>query len=251
MTIFSMSKIASLVTSDIEDFKVRLEKGEPVDRILISPFEHASLGPTSYDLHLGEQYISLLGKPCVKQIGERPLRIEPRESFTIVSREYIGLPYDKAGIIFAKVSWLERGLSQISSYIHPGFHGRLSETLTNTTDHPLEIDPGSAFCQIVFFEVPEAKPNERYRGRRLGQTVDSIMESLTAPHANPRSAEAMIPSERRLRVMPPERKTISGFLRFLLGERHIECSEADLKRIAQSARWEILGREAEEKCEPR
>jgi deoxycytidine triphosphate deaminase len=239
MAILSKSQIASLVTKDIEDFKARLERCEAADRILISPFQDSSLGPTSYDLHIGEQYISLIGEPHVKQIGERSLRIEPRESFTIVSQEYVGLPYNIAGMIFAKVSWLERGLSQISSYIHPGFHGHLAETLTNTTDHPLEIAPGSAFCQIVFCEVPQGTFDERYISGRIGQTVDKIMERLMAPHSNPRRG---VP----LKVIPPERKTVGGFVRYLLGERFIEGGEADIQRLSESPRWKIVSRQGGE-----
>lgn len=175
MTILSRSKIAPLVTEDIEGFKVPLERGELASRILISPFDQRHLGPTSYDLHIGEQYVSLTGKPTLKDVAAgRTLRIEPGESVTLVSREYIGLPQNIAGMVFSKVSWLERGLSQISTYIHPGFYGHLMETLMNVSSKVVELDYGSAFCQLIFLEVADAKADERYTGERRGQTVDDL-----------------------------------------------------------------------------
>lgn len=175
MAILSRSKIASFITEDIEGLKSKLEKGELADRILISPFDKRYLGPTSYDLHIGERYVSLTGKPTLKDVVPgRTLRIEPGESVTLVSREYIGLPQNIAGMVFSKVSWLERGLSQISTYIHPGFYGHLMETLMNVSSKTVELDYGSAFCQLIFLEVSDAKADERYVGERRGQTAEDL-----------------------------------------------------------------------------
>jgi len=211
MAILSKSRIASQVTQNSEDFEACLEKGER--SILISPFDMDSLGPASYDLHLGPQYISLMGKPQIREVRESVI-IGPRESFTVVSDEYIGLPYDVAGIVFSRVSWLEQGLSQISSYVHPGFKGHLAETLTNTIDTALQVNARTAFCQIAFFEVPGGTAGERYEGERSGQTVASIMKRLTETHQNPQRVCASAITE--------ERKTLRGFVRYLFGERRIE-----------------------------
>lgn len=190
MSILSKSKILSLVTDDIESFRTKLERGEVPNNILISPFEAKSLGPTSYDLHIGEQYVSLTAtaKPGLHDIGQgRKLVIEPREAVTLVSKEYIGLPQNIAGMVFSKVSWLERGLSQISSYVHPGFYGPLRETLVNQSNKTVELDHGSAFCQIIFLEVPEAKADERYMGSRRNQKPEEIEKIPWGP--NPRVLE--------------------------------------------------------------
>ena len=191
MSILSRSKILSLITEDIEWFKGRIERGEMVDKILISPFEARSLGPTSYDLHIGDRYISLTGSTGLKDIRRgRKLVIEPGESVTLVSREYLGLPPNISGIVFSKVSLLERGLSQISTYIHPGFYGPLRETLTNLSNKQLELDHGSAFCQVVFFEVPEGKADERYMGNRRDQKEAELEQIHWGP--NPRTVERAI-----------------------------------------------------------
>ena len=175
MGILSKSRILSLVTEDIESFRTKLERGEIPSNILISPFEARSLGPTTYDLHIGERYVSLTAKPGLGDIGPgRKLVIEPGEAVTLVSKEYIGLPQNTAGMVFSKVSWLERGLSQISSYVHPGFYGPLRETLVNQSNKTVELDHGSAFCQIVFLDVPEAKADERYMGNRRNQKPEEL-----------------------------------------------------------------------------
>lgn len=202
MTILSKSQVSAAITENFKEFEPALQQGPP--KILIRPFSPSCLGPSSYDLHLGDRYISFLGEPRIKDVGNQPIRIEPRETFTVVSEEYVGLPRNVAGMVFAKVSWLERGLSQISSYVHPGFQGHLAETLTNMTDRPLKVDPGAAFCQIVFLEVPAGVGSEVYVGERVGQTVDLIMERLAAPHPNPRFATN-------------GRKTARGFVKYLLG----------------------------------
>lgn len=191
MAILSRSRILSLVTEDIEWFKDQIERGEMVNKILISPFEHRSLGPTSYDLHIGDRYVSLTGSPGLRDIGRgRKLVIEPGESITLVSREYIGLPPNIPGMVFSKVGWLERGLSQFSTYIHPGFYGHIRETLTNLSNKVVEIDYRSAFCQVVFFEVLEGKPDERYRGNRLDQKEAELERIHWGP--NPRIVERAI-----------------------------------------------------------
>ena len=192
MSILSRSKILSLVTEDIESFTTKLERGEVPSNILISPFEARSLGPTSYDLHIGERYVSLTAsltaEPGLRDIGPgRKLVIEAGEAVTLVSKEYIGLPQNIAGMVFSKVSWLEQGLSQISTYVHPGFYGPLRETLVNQSNVTRELDHGSAFCQIVFLEVPEAKADERYMGSRRNQKPEELEKIPWGP--NPRVLE--------------------------------------------------------------
>jgi len=192
MGILSKSRILSLVTQDIESFRTKLERGEVPSNILISPFEARSLGPTSYDLHIGERYVSLTAsltaEPGLRDIGPgRKLVIEAGEAVTLVSKEYIGLPQNIAGMVFSKVSWLEQGLSQISTYVHPGFYGPLRETLVNQSNVTRELDHGSAFCQIVFLEVPEAKADERYVGPRRNQKAEELQKILWGP--NPRVLE--------------------------------------------------------------
>jgi deoxycytidine triphosphate deaminase len=188
VSILSRSKILSLVTEDIESFRTKLERGEVPGNILISPFEARSLGPTSYDLHIGERYVSLTAKPGLRDVGQgRKLVVEPGEAVTLVSKEYIGLPQNIAGMVFSKVSWLERGLSQISTYVHPGFYGPLRETLVNQSNKTVELDHGSAFCQIVFLDVPEAKADERYMGNRRNQKPEELEKIRWGP--NPRVLE--------------------------------------------------------------
>jgi len=194
VSILSRSKILSLVNEDIESFRTKLERGEVPSNILISPFEARSLGPTSYDLHIGEQYVSLTAKPGLRDIGQgRKLVVEPGEAVTLVSKEYIGLPQNIAGMVFSKVSWLERGLSQISTYVHPGFYGPLRETLVNQSNRTVELDHGSAFCQIVFLDVPEAKADERYIGSRRNQKPEELEKIRWGP--NPRVLERGVSRE--------------------------------------------------------
>jgi len=189
MSILSRSKILSLVIQDKESFIATLERGEVPSNILISPFEAKSLGPTSYDLHIGERYISLTAataEPGLRDIGRgRKLVIEPGEAVTLVSKEYIGLPQNIAGMVFSRVSLLEIGLSQITSYVHPGFYGPLRETLVNQSNITRELDYGSAFCQIVFLEVAEARPDERYVGSRRDKKAEELEKILWG--ANPRA----------------------------------------------------------------
>ena len=96
-------------------------------------------------------------------------------------------------MVFSKVSWLERGLSQISTYVHPGFYGPLRETLVNQSNKTVELDHGSAFCQIVFLDVPEAKADERYMGNRRNQKPEELEKIRWGP--NPRVLERYVSRE--------------------------------------------------------
>jgi len=219
MDILLKSKIIPIVTENIEEFKAQLAGGEAVNKILISPFQEANFEGASYDLHMGKQFISLIGEPRISQISEQLLRIKEGESLILESQEYIGLPYNIAGMTFGRVSWSEQGLLLNSAYVHPGFHGHLIGIVTNIADCPIEIDPGTAFCHIVFVGVAGGKFEERYTGDRRGQTIEMIMNKLTEPP-----------------VIPKERKTFPGFLRYLFGEHRIKSTEAEAKRFTNSGR---------------
>ena len=179
MSVLSKSKVRALITKDKATFKAALDKGEPIEEILIDPFDEERLGPTSYDLKLGNYYVILGGRLKPREVKERkPLKILPRQAVTVVCRECIGLPYNVAGVIFSKVTWLESGLSQISSYVHPGFGGQPYVTLVNQGERSVCLKFGEEFCQIVFFEVKDAKPDERYMGKRCWQTDKDLQRVI-------------------------------------------------------------------------
>jgi deoxycytidine triphosphate deaminase len=169
-SVLSADIIRSMVTEDIEWFKEQISKEEKIlDKILISPFIPEGLEPASYDIHLGKVCFShATGK--VREIGPGDtLVIKPGETVSIESLEYIGLPQDIMALINSRTDFVIRGLSQISTHVDPGFHGRLFQTIANLSNRDIKLKFGDPIAHLTFFKVSGAKPNIRYKGRRLGQ----------------------------------------------------------------------------------
>ncbi len=167
----SESTIRSMVTEDINWFVEQIEKEERIpDKILISPFIPEGLEPASYDIHLGEKYLShMTGKIENLREGDK-LIIKPGETVNIESLEYIGLPQDITALITSRTDLVMKGLSQMSTHIDPGFHGKLFQTLVNLSNRDIMLNYGDPIAHVTFFKVSGAKPQLRYKRRpRLGQ----------------------------------------------------------------------------------
>lgn len=185
----SESTIRSMITEDIEWFIEQVEKEEKIPhKILITPFLTEHLQPASYDIHLDEEYIShMTGKLGKLGNGKNKLTIKPGETVTITSLEYIGLPQDITALVTSRTHLVIRGLSQMSTHIDPGFHGKLFQTLTNLSARDINLKYEEPIAHLTFFKVDGATPQKRYKGPRLGQKtldpkeVQEILEIVERP----------------------------------------------------------------------
>jgi deoxycytidine triphosphate deaminase len=159
-----------MVTEDINWFIKQISKEEEIpDKILISPFSAECLQPASYDIRLGEEYISHMTGKKGKIDSKNKLIIKPGETVTVVSFEYIGLPQNITALVTSRMHLVMQGLTQMSTHIDPGFYGKLFQTMTNLSVRNIELRYMEPIAHLTFFRVGKAMPQQRYKGIRLGQ----------------------------------------------------------------------------------
>jgi len=146
--------------------------------LVIEPFEpETSLGPDSYDLHLGGEYISfesvwklesvdlaaqagrnfLTGEIglCVNHVDNLPvLVLRPGQVVIAHLHEYVKIPDDLVGYIDGKSKWARLGLQIASAgLVHVSWEGYPVLELVNLGNLPLKLTEGLAICQIFFYTL--------------------------------------------------------------------------------------------------
>lgn len=149
---------------------------------LITPFDAKRVQPASYDLTLGNEFITFeqrtlpiaidlsdppksVGTKRVLQEGEF-LRLDPLKFILGVTRETICLPSHIAAKLDGKSSLARFGLliHVTGGFVDPGFRGPLTLEIFNVFPVPILLRPGIPFCQIGFQEL-SASARKPYTGR--------------------------------------------------------------------------------------
>jgi len=100
--------------------------------------------------------------------------ILPHEMIAIKTEEEIGMPKNKmySGIIVSKVSFVEKGLSHISTSLDPDWYGELVVTLFNHSFRTIKLKRGEPFCTMILLK------NEEQSVRSSGKTPGGHIEKL-------------------------------------------------------------------------
>lgn len=164
-----------IVAVDPEGAKDWWKKGD-WDRIkgslIISPFNEDHLGTCSYDLSVGEEYLSLRHHDEPQKLAEgQALTIEPNETVLILSREYVALPRDVAGLVVPRARYISQGLALQATRIDASWYGKLIVALTNYSREKRKIHYGRAFCTMILFRLDGeiSKPLDSVRVPTLGR----------------------------------------------------------------------------------
>ena len=147
-------------------------------KIKIEPFKEKSLGPASYDLHLGNKFRIFKGAKEVFKVDEKaefekvtklvettePFLVMPGQVVHAATLEKIKLPEDICGWLQGRSRFGRLGLMVhiTASFIHPGTEGHQVLEMNNAGPMPLSLEPNLKICQIVFEEV---KGKGKYKGR--------------------------------------------------------------------------------------
>ncbi len=189
-----------MILSDV-DIRKEIESG----RIVIDPFDPASIQPSSVDLHVDDRfrvfansrypYIDvkkeLPGLTEVVEVAEPdPFILHPGEFVLGSTLERVAIPDDMVARLEGKSSLGRLGLliHSTAGYVDPGWDGYLTLELSNVANLPITIYPGMKIGQISFFRLttPAERPygstetRSKYQGQR-GPTASRFFEEFGEP----------------------------------------------------------------------
>lgn len=143
------------------------------------------LSPTntnaSYDLRVGCEYRDHrdVGKRDIPQDGI--VELLPGTAVIIESEEVVHFPKSAFGHIVPKVSLLQKGISNTSSKVDPGYNGKLLITIFNLGKKTIQLRRGEHFCTLYILQVlegvrPYDKPSKRIVGEAKKQTWQRLRD---------------------------------------------------------------------------
>ncbi len=140
----------------------------------IEPFFDESLGELSYDLSLGNEFLSVQHhKTSIidperlnlkeERVFASEIFLQPHSFVLGRSQEYIYLPSDILGLVSGKSSLARLGIQVETAYLlHPGHKGFVVLEISNHNSVPVRLKSGMLIAQLIFFKVPRVKPYHQH-----------------------------------------------------------------------------------------
>lgn len=139
----------------------------------------------SYDFRVGCEYRDHrdAGKKDLLQDGI--IELLPGATVIIETEEFVHFPKSVFGHIVPKVSLLQKGISNTSSKVDPGYNGKLLITVFNLGKQKVQLRRGERFCSLYVLQVlegarPYDKPPKRIVGEARRQTWQRSRDLLEA-----------------------------------------------------------------------
>jgi dCTP deaminase len=110
--------------------------------------------------------------------GDRII-LHPGAAVIIETAEFVHFPRTRFGHIVPRVSLLQVGISNTSSKIDPGYHGKLLITVFNLGKKKVELKKGTPFCTLYVLEIADGvRVYERDPKRIVGGPKRGFFRSL-------------------------------------------------------------------------
>lgn len=169
-----------------------------VDHIVREGVLSYGLSSAGYDCRLGDDLLVFTNiSPAVvdpKAVDERafvrcegsPLMIPPHSFALGVTLETFHIPADILALVVGKSTLARCGLVLHATPLEPGWYGRVTLEISNTTPLPARLYPGEGIGQVLFFRLasrPEATYADRgglYQGQR-DITLPRVAPARRAP----------------------------------------------------------------------
>jgi dCTP deaminase len=163
-----------------------MNKTKIEERLVVTPLinQDESLGPSSIDVRLGNEFIimkqqsfPILDISNKEELSQRiekyqeKVRIDFKEGFVLHPNhlvigstfEYIGLPNNIMAYVIGKSSWGRMGLIiATATKVDPGFKGCITLEIINEGQVPIVLYPGILIAQLVLHKT---SGKSRYSGR--------------------------------------------------------------------------------------
>jgi len=109
----------------------------------------------------------------IKIDGDKPFILHPGEFVLGAVNEYIKLPADVVGAVDGRSSLGRLGVvvHLTSTFVNPGWGGKLVLEITNAGKMPVKIYPGMRICKFVFFQMTSAaeEPYDKKEGSKYNE----------------------------------------------------------------------------------
>ena len=151
------------VVRNREEFETA--RGRQGEAIMIQPLDDTQLllnAPKSnltYDLRVGNEYKDhrYAGKA---DVGKEGIKLPPNSAVIIQTLEHVHVPKFRFGYIVPRVSLLQKGISNTSSKVDPGYDGKLLVTVFNLGSKTETLNKEERFCTIAFHTIMEDYPED-------------------------------------------------------------------------------------------
>ena len=145
------------------------------DLIFIQKLDESQIDATrssnaSYDLRVGDEYRDHRdpGKTELSDVDH--IVLQPGAAVIIETSELVQFPSSRFGHIVPKVSLLQKGISNTSSKIDPGYEGKLLITVFNLGKQKVILEKGQKFCTLYVLEIKEGVvPYQKAPKRIIGE----------------------------------------------------------------------------------
>lgn len=146
---------------------------------IIKPFSEKQLGPASYDLRLGDQYLKWIDlipgrfvNPFKEEMGDYFMDaiatgfhfLRKGETVKIYSLEEIKLPAHLLGMVAPRGSARKLDIDVSHSILSPGYSGPVLLEISNLSPMNYSLPIGSSVAQLILFEL-KSKTDRPYTGR--------------------------------------------------------------------------------------
>jgi dCTP deaminase len=152
-----------------------LEDGKDGKGLIITPLSLKQIGPSSVDLHLGNEFI-IFRRASIKCVDvedaeklvqnvhkyQEKIRISKKDNFILhpgqlvlgATQEYIALPEDISAVICGRSTWGRTGLIiATATQIATSFKGCITLELVNDGEIPLVLYPGLRVAQLLLYRT--------------------------------------------------------------------------------------------------
>lgn len=107
--------------------------------------------PMSVDLSVGDVYI-LPGDSSTYKIEKDGLKVKPKQSVVLYTKEKFILPLNVFGLVTGKGKYIFQGCMVASGKIDPGYSGTLKVCFFNGGKTTVRIKTGDVFCTVFFMD---------------------------------------------------------------------------------------------------
>lgn len=173
------------------------------------------IGSFTISLRIGTQFVKIgeIAEVSSAEIGD-PIILKPYTGVSIVSLETIQLPANLSGIINLGSAWQKYGLSMNSSFVDPGFHGKLAFNLSNISSQPIQLFAGQHIVLLALFQL-EA-PIDHYQTEKYAMQIHPSFSKLYEDQEFVELRNFIAHSAEKIKVKPKTKTNFGELLHYLL-----------------------------------